>query len=406
MAHMAALSGITVLDLTHMLAGPYGAMLLADLGAQTIKVEPPQRGEGTRELLRDDPLYARDGMGAYFLTLNRNKRSVAIDLKSEAGRLVFLDLVRRADVVFDNFAAGVTTRLGIDHAALAAVNPRIVTCSVTGFGATGPGADRPAFDQVVQAMGGGMSITGEPGGPPMRSGIPIGDLGGGLFGALGILAALQERSTSGRGRHVDISMLDVQVSLLNYMATMHLMSGVVPQAAGNGHFVHVPYNTYRTADGWIVVACLGDAFFERLLDVLQHPGLRDPALRRQPARYAARERIDAIISEELAGAGTAHWLERLGAARVPCGPVNDFAQALDDPQVRARGMVVDVPLKSGERLRMPGNPVKFADVDGPAPPDAYAGPPGLGEHTDAVLGELLGYAAPRIAALRRDGAIA
>jgi crotonobetainyl-CoA:carnitine CoA-transferase CaiB-like acyl-CoA transferase len=406
MTRMAALSGITVLDLTHMLAGPYGAMLLADLGAQTIKVEPPQRGEGTRELLRDDPLYARDGMGAYFLTLNRNKRSVAIDLKSEAGRLVFLDLVRRADVVFDNFAAGVTTRLGIDHAALAAVNPRIVTCSVTGFGATGPGADRPAFDQVVQAMGGGMSITGEPGGPPMRSGIPIGDLGGGLFGALGILAALQERSTSGRGRHVDISMLDVQVSLLNYMATMHLMSGVVPQAAGNGHFVHVPYNTYRTADGWIVIACLGDAFFERLLDVLQHPGLRDPAFRRQPARYAARDRIDAIVGEELAGDGTAHWLERLGAARVPCGPVNDFAQALDDPQVRARGMVVEVPLKSGECVRMPGNPIKFADAEGPAGPDAYASPPGLGEHTDAVLGELLGYAPPQIAALRRDGAIA
>lgn len=406
MTRMAALSGITVLDLTHMLAGPYGAMLLADLGAQTIKVEPPQRGEGTRELLRDDPLYARDGMGAYFLTLNRNKRSVAIDLKSEAGRLVFLDLVRRADVVFDNFAAGVTTRLGIDHAALAAVNPRIVTCSVTGFGATGPGADRPAFDQVVQAMGGGMSITGEPGGPPMRSGIPIGDLGGGLFGALGILAALQERSASGRGRHVDISMLDVQVSLLNYMATMHLMSGVVPQAAGNGHFVHVPYNTYRTADGWIVIACLGDAFFERLLDVLQHPGLRDPAFRRQPARYAARDRIDAIVGEELAGDGTAHWLERLGAARVPCGPVNDFAQALDDPQVRARGMVVEVPLKSGECVRMPGNPIKFADAEGPAGPDAYASPPGLGEHTDAVLGELLGYAPPQIAALRRDGAIA
>ena len=170
---MTPLAGLTVLDLTHMLSGPYATQLLADLGARTIKVEPPDRGEATRELLRDDPLHSRDGMGAYFLTLNRNKQSVAIDLKHAEGRAVFLDLVARADVVVDNFAAGVTTRLGIDHAALAAVNPRIVTCSITGFGATGPGRDRPAFDQVVQAMGGGMSITGEPGGPPLRAGIPI-----------------------------------------------------------------------------------------------------------------------------------------------------------------------------------------------------------------------------------------
>ncbi|RYY75816.1 MAG: CoA transferase, partial [Comamonadaceae bacterium] len=251
---MAPLAGITVLDLTHMLSGPYGTMLLADLGARTIKVEPPGRGEGTRQLLAGDPLYARDGAGAYFLTLNRNKESVAIDLKQPEGRAVFLDLVRQADVVFDNFAAGVTTRLGIDHAALLDVNPRIVTCSVTGFGGSGEGAERPAFDQVVQAMGGGMSIKGQPDAPPTRAGIPIGDLGGGLFGAIGVLAALQARERDGNGRHVDISMLDAQISLLNYMATMHLMSGVVPERIGNGHFVHVPYNTYRTQDGHIIIA--------------------------------------------------------------------------------------------------------------------------------------------------------
>ncbi|NML42361.1 CoA transferase [Ramlibacter sp. G-1-2-2] len=403
---MAALAGITVLDLTHMLSGPYGAMLLADLGARTIKVEPPGRGEGTRELLRGDPQYAREGMGAYFLTLNRNKESVAIDLKNPQGRAVFLDLVRQADVVFDNFAVGVTSRLGIDHAALAEVNPRIVTCSVTGFGETGPGADRPAFDQVVQAMGGGMSITGQADGPPTRAGIPIGDLGGGLFGAIGVLAALQERERTGRGRHVDISMLDAQVSLLNYMATMHLMSGVVPQRIGNGHFVHVPYNTFRTADGWIIIACLGDAFFERLLTVLQHPGLRDPAFLQQPGRHAAKARIEAMVEEELASAGTQEWLRRLGEARVPCGPVNDFAQALADPQVLARGMVVDVPLKSGEQLRMPGNPVKLRDAAGREEPTHYTSPPALGEHTADVLGSLLGYEAQRIAALRAGGAIA
>jgi crotonobetainyl-CoA:carnitine CoA-transferase CaiB-like acyl-CoA transferase len=403
---MAPLSRLLVLDLTHMLSGPYGTMLLADLGARTIKVEPPGRGEGTRQLLQDDPAYSRDGMGAYFLTLNRNKESVAIDLKAAEGRAVFLDLVARADVVFDNFAVGVTARLGIDHASLARVNPRIVTCSVTGFGETGPQPDRPAFDQVVQAMGGGMSITGQPGGPPTRAGIPMGDLGGGLFGVIGVLAALQEREATGRGRHVDVSMLDAQVSLLNYMATMCLMSGAVPEAIGNGHFVHVPYNSYRTADGHIIVACLGDAFFDRLLAVLPHPVLRDPAFRTQPGRYAARELIDAIVSAELAQATTAEWLERLGAARIPCGPVNNVAQALADPQVVARDMVVEVPLPSGERIRMPGNPVKIGDGDGLAPRGEYRAPPALGQHTDSVLGGLLGYGAERIRQLRASAAIA
>ncbi len=243
---MRPLAGITVLDLTHMLSGPYGTMTLTDLGARTIKVEPPGKGEGTRELLAGHPDYSRDGMGAYFMTLNRSKESVCIDLKQEAGRAVFYDLVRHADVVFDNFGAGVPQRLKIDHATLAAINPRIITCSVTGFGETGPDTQRPAFDQVVQGMGGGMSITGRPDDTPVRGGIPIGDLGGGIFGAMGVLAALQARHTTGVGQHVDVSMLDAQISLLTYMATMYLMSGHVPGRIGNSHFVHVPYNTFAT----------------------------------------------------------------------------------------------------------------------------------------------------------------
>ena len=243
-----------MLDLTHMLSGPYGAMILADLGARTIKVEPPGSGEGTRQLLAESERYAREGMGAYFLTLNRGKESVAIDLKSDAGRKVFYDMVAHADVVFDNFSVGVTKRLGIDHQALAAINPRIITCSVSGFGETGPGVNRPAFDQVVQGMGGGMSITGYPGAEPLRSGIPMGDLGGGVFGVIGVLAALAERERSGIGQHVDISMLDVQISLLNYMATMYLLSGDVPVPMGNGHLAHVPYNSYRTRDGYVIIA--------------------------------------------------------------------------------------------------------------------------------------------------------
>lgn len=396
------LDHITVLDLTHMLSGPYGTMLLADLGARTIKVEPPGTGEGTRRLLETDPDYSRDGMGAYFLTLNRNKQSVCIDLKSEAGKAVFMDLVRRADVVFDNFSVGVTERLGIDHGALSKINPRIVTCSVTGFGSTGPGTQRPAFDQVVQAMGGGMSITGTPETGPLRSGIPIGDLGGGVFGAIGVLAALVERDRTGQGQHVDIAMLDAQISLLNYMATMHLMSGHVPAGIGNGHFVHVPYNCYPTQDGHVIVACIGDAFFQRFAEFIDLPALHEPRYRRQPERYADRDAIDALIRAEFVQHPTAHWIERLRKARIPCSPVNDFAQALADPQVIAREMVAQVELASGETVRMPGNPVRLSNLR----EQPYTRPPALGEHTRLVLGGWLGYPEGMLEELARDGAIA
>ena len=397
-----ALEHLTVLDLTHMLSGPYGTMLLADLGARTIKVEPPGSGEGTRRLLENDPDYSRDGMGAYYLTLNRNKQSVCIDLKSDAGRAVFLDLVRQADVVFDNFSAGVTARLGIDYASLSAVNPRIITCSVTGFGQSGPDTQRPAFDQVVQAMGGGMSITGSPQTGPMRSGIPIGDLGGGIFGAMGVLAAVAERERTGRGQHVDVSMLDVQISLLNYMATMYLMSGNVPEGIGNGHFVHVPYNCYPTQDGHIIVACIGDAFFERFVEFIGIDALRDPALRNQPVRFAAKAHIDALVTEKLRTQPSAHWLQGLREARIPCGPVNDFAQALQDPQVLARGMVTSVTLDSGEVIRMPGNPMKLSA----AQDRATGAPPALGAQTGAVLRDVLGYDEERVQGLRTAGVVA
>ena len=385
-----------------MLSGPYGTMLLADLGARTIKVEPPGTGEGTRRLLEHDPDYSRDGMGAYYLTLNRNKQSVCVDLKSEAGRAVFLDLVKQADVVFDNFSVGVTQRLGIDHETLAKVNPRIITCSVSGFGQTGPATQRPAFDQVVQAMGGGMSITGTPETGPTRSGIPIGDLGGGIFGALGVLAAIAERDRTGVGQHVDVSMLDVQISLLNYMATMYLMSGIVPEGIGNGHFVHVPYNSYPTSDGHIIIACIGDPFFVRFVDCIGIDELRDPEYRKQPVRFAAKAQIDALVSAKLRENTTVYWLQLLNEARIPCGPVNNFAQALSDPQVVARDMVAEVTMPDGERLRMPGNPVKLSA----AKAKTFTAPPTLGAQTEAVLGAELGYSEQRLLELRASGAIA
>ncbi|TCT04817.1 CaiB/BaiF CoA transferase family protein [Paralcaligenes ureilyticus] len=397
-----SLEHIVVLDLTHMLSGPYGTMLLADLGARTIKIEPPITGEGTRRLQEHDSNFSREGMGAYFLTLNRNKESVCIDLKNEIGKAVFLDLVRKADVVFDNFSVGVTERLGIDYQTLSKVNPRIITCSVTGFGQTGPDPKRPAFDQVVQGMGGGMSITGTRESGPIRSGIPIGDLGGGIFGAMGVLAAIAQRDRTGEGQHVDISMLDSQISLLNYMATMYLMSGIVPSMIGNGHFVHVPYNCYPTSDGHIIIACIGDQFFAQFAQILDLPTLKKPEYLQQQVRFAAKTTIDAIISDELKKQTTEHWLELLQAARIPCGPVNNFEQALNDTQVQARNMVINVSLKTGETVRMPGNPIKLSAAKNMQ----YAAPPDLGEHTRDVLQDLLGYAPQKVAQLQATGAIA
>ena len=386
------LAGIRLIDLTHMLSGPYAGMILADLGCDAVKVEPPGKGEGTRRLLENDPQYALHGMGAYFLTLNRNKRSVAIDLKSAAGLDFFHALVRHADVVLDNFSAGVTKRLQIDHAALAAVNPRIVTCTVTGFGEDGPHYKRPAFDQIVQGLGGGMSITGMGPGQQVRAGIPIGDLGGGMFAVMGVQAALLARERSGAGQHVDVSMLDVQISLLNYMATMYALSGEVPEPIGNSHFVHTPYNTFPTADDTIIIAVIGDAFWPPLLDVVDLDELRSPRFATAPERLKEKAFIEGLIRERLKTRPAADWLRDLEAARIPCARVNNFAQALADPQVRHRNMFVEVGHPLGGAARMPGNPIKLsADAA-----ESFSPPPLLGAHTRAVLREWAGLADERI----------
>ena len=389
------LEGIRVLDLTHMLSGPYAGMILADLGAETIKVEP-LAGEGTRALLAKDPRHSLKGMGAYFLTLNRNKQSVCIDLKSETGLEVFYDLVRKADVVLDNFSAGVPQKLKIDYSHLREINPLIITCSVSGFGQDGPNYQRPAFDQVVQGIGGGMSITGDNAETPTRAGIPIGDLGGGMFAVMGILAAIQARHSKGHGQHVDISMLDCQISMLNYMATMYFLSGENPTPLGNGHFVHVPYNTYRTADGFIIIAVIFDSFWDNLVSVIDVPALRDEKYKTQPARLADKALIDGILNEILITQSTDHWVAKLSAVRVPCAPVNRFSEALADPQVRHRKMVVSIPHPEGGSVEVPGNPIKLSADD----EESFSAPPLLGQHTDAVLQRVLGYDAARIAALK------
>lgn len=393
---MKALDGIRMLDLTHMLSGPYAGMMLADLGVETIKIEPPGQGEGTRRLLAKDPHNSLHGMGAYFLTLNRNKKSVTIDLKSESGRELFYELVQTADIVLDNFSAGVTERLKISHAHLSEINPRIITCTITGFGETGPSKNRVAFDMVAQAMGGGMSITGEPGTPPTRAGIPIGDLGGGLMGVVGVLAALVARQTTGRGQHVDISMLDAQISLLNYTATMHFLSGQNPTQLGNAHFVHVPYNTFTVSDGHIIVAVITDNFWLNLMELIDAPDLDTEENQGQPGRWQNQAYINQRLNEIFATDTQANWIDKLQAARIPCAPVYNFEQALNDEQVLAREMVIEVEHSQGGRVKMPGNPIKLSETH----EESYGSPPLLGEHTAEVLSQLLGKSAAEIAALQ------
>jgi CoA:oxalate CoA-transferase len=389
------LSGIRILDLTHMLSGPYCGMILADLGAETIKVEP-LKGEGTRKLLATDPENSINGMGAYFITLNRNKQSVCIDLKSEKGLELFYDLVKESDVVINNFGAGVPTRLKIDHQHLQQINPRIISCSITGFGNDGPGFKRPAFDQVAQAMGGGMSITGTDAGQQVRAGIPIGDLGGGMFAVMGIQAALLEREKSGEGQDVDISMLDCQISLLNYMATMHFISGKDPYPIGNSHFVHVPYNTFSTSDGEIVIAVITDNFWQNLKQVVKIESLDKPEYDTQPGRFKDQHFINAALNETLASQSSSHWLGLLEASRIPCAPVNKFSQALSDPQVLHRNMVVELSDPSGHKTKGPGNPIKFSRSN----EESFSAAPALGEHTDKVLHDLLGMSSEDVSILR------
>ncbi len=395
------LNGVRVLDLTHMLSGPYAGMLLADLGADTIKIEPI-KGEGTRKLLASDPKNSIDGMGAYFLTLNRNKKSVAINLKSEAGLQVFYDLVTSADVVLSNFRAGVVNRLKVDYETLSSINPRIICCTITGFGSSGPHCNRPAFDMVAQAIGGGMSITGVDSEHPVRSGIPHGDLGGGVFGVVGILSALVERERSGMGQDVDISMQDCQISLLNYMATMYFLSGEEPHPIGNSHFVHVPYDSFRCSDGFIVIAIITDNFWTSLKEVVEVEEFNNPEYDVQPGRLKEKTMINQRLNEALSTNTRCYWLEKLEQKRIPCAPLNRFGQALADEQAIHRNMIVDLKHPNGKTTRGPGNPVKLSRTQC----ESFDSPPMLGQNTDEVLSELLQYDTHQVAELKSQGAIA
>jgi len=273
---------------------------------------------------------------------------------------------------------------------------------VTGYGSDGPSPDRPAFDQVAQATGGGMSITGIDVDHQVRAGIPIGDLGAGMFAVMGIQSALLERTRSGKGQHVDISMLDCQISMLNYMATMYFLSGNNPEPIGNAHFVHVPYNTYKTSDGFIVIAVITDNFWHNLKQLVQIEAFDKPAYDSQPGRLRGRELIDARLNEKLSSNTTHHWLTRLQEKKIPCAPVNRFSEALSDEQVLHRNMVIELKHPDGNSTRGPGNPIKLSRNH----EESYSAAPKLGQHTDAVLEQLLGYQPAQISALKQQGAIA
>ncbi len=390
-----------MLDLTHMVSGPYAALLLADSGVETIKIEPPGQGEITRRLLADNPNHSLDGMGAYFLALNRNKKSLTLNLKQDEGLALFYELVKKSDIVLNNFSVGVPEKLKIDYAHLSQINPRIITCSVTGFGETGPEKHRVAYDIVAQAMGGGMSVTGHPDSPPVRAGLPFGDLAGGMMGVIGILAAVIARETTGCGQHIDISMLDTQISLLTYMATAFMLSGELPERRGNAHFLHVPYNSFRTQDGYIILAVITDAFWENLMQIVDAPDLNTTENQHQPGRWKNQHTINNRLEAIFCTQTQAYWIERLSAARIPCAPVNSFAQALSDVQVLARNMVVEIAHPGGQTTRAPGNPVKMSATY----EDTFDPPPLLGQHTNEILKTLLGLPDSEIQLLKEKGVV-
>jgi crotonobetainyl-CoA:carnitine CoA-transferase CaiB-like acyl-CoA transferase len=392
----AALNGVRVLDVTQVMAGPFAAMLLADLGADVVKVEP-RSGDSTRQM--------PGAVGAdtpAFNAVNRGKRSIAIDLKSSGGRAVFRRLAAAADIVIENYRPGVMASLGADYASLAGVNPRVIYASISGYGQTGPARDKGGFDLIAQGVSGIMSVTGDPDGPPVKAGVPLTDLGAGLFAVVGILAALQARIRTGRGQQIDTALVDAGVALSVWEATEYFSGGGVPVALGSAHRMNAPYQAIRCADGYITLGGANERIFRRLCEVLGHPewsSLPEFADNASRVRHrgALADRIEAITAQR----PRAHWLSLFDANGIPCGPINDYAQVFADPQVLARDMVVETDHPTLGRLRSLGSPIKMSDT----PPNVRRRAPLLGEHTVEILREA-GYSDSEIDALAESGAVA
>lgn len=391
-----ALQGLRVLDLTRVLAGPYAAMVLADLGADVVKIEVPGRGDDSRAY----PPYV-NGESAYFMSLNRNKRSVTLDLKNPTARELFLCLARKADVVLENFRPGTMARLGLSYETLRMENPRLIYAAASGFGQSGPYSQRAAYDAVIQAMGGLMSITGPEGGEPTRVGTSIADISAGLFTTIGVLAALHSRAETGEGQMVDVAMLDSVVAILENAIARYTSTGEVPGPLGNRHPAIFPFEPFQTTDGEIMVAAGNNELWARLCRALDIPELAgDPRFCTNPLRQANYAEMRAALEKAFLVRSTAEWQAVLDSAGVPNGPINNISDVVHDPQVLAREMMQTIEHPVAGTTQLPGIPIKLS-----ATPGAIRRPaPVLGEHTAEVLNEWLGLDEPQLEKLRSQGA--
>ncbi|WP_296555081.1 CaiB/BaiF CoA-transferase family protein [Pigmentiphaga sp.] len=402
------LSHVKVLDLSRILAAPWASQTLADLGADVIKVERPGSGDDTRAW---GPPFLKDGRGedteeaGYYLAVNRGKRSITVGLDTPEGQRIVRELAMRADILLENYKFGTLARYGLDEASLRALNPRLIYCSVTGFGQTGPRRDQPAYDFLIQAMGGLMSVTGErdgrPGGGPQKVGVPIVDLMTGMYTAVAVLAALARRNETGKGEYIDIGMFDVQVATLANQAMNYLVSGKPPRRNGNAHPNIQPQDVYRCADGDIILVVGNDGQFRKLCEALGHAEwAADERYATNAQRVRHIEQLSAMLREDLARRDRASLLALLDGAGVPCGPINTVAEVFEEPQTIARGLLRHIEHPSGGQVPQVASPMRFADAALPG----LAAPPTLGQHSAEILAEL-GYDAAGIEALRAAGAI-
>ena len=391
------LAGVRVLDLGRHQAGPTCAMWLGDLGADVIKIENPDRGEDGRA--SGPPFF--NGESAFFLSANRNKRSLALDIKRPEGQEIFRRLAAEADVVIENFRPGVMDALNIGYERVSAINPRIIYCSISGFGADGPYADRPGLDQIIQGVSGLMSVTGFEGGEPVRVGIPIADLVTGLFGAYGVLAALQARERTGRGQHIQTSLLECMVGLMSFQAVRYLNGAGTPPPAGNHHPINAPYGVFLSKDGYITLGATGDKRWRKLCEILgTEEWLTDPRFATNGARHENRLLLEDLISEKLQARTSDEWERIFNEAGIPCGPIYRVDQALEHPQVRHREMVVEREHPTMGTVRLLGVPIKFSET----PAGVHRVPPLFAEHTDEILREI-GISDEELERLREAGIV-
>ncbi len=392
------LKGLRVLDLTRVLAGPTCTQMLGDLGAEVIKVERPEAGDDTRGFA--PPFIPNTRESAYFVGVNRNKKSITLDIAKPEGQAVIHKLLGHCDILVENFKVGALAKYGLGWEQLKARYPRLIYCSITGFGQTGPYAPRPGYDALIQAMGGVMSLTGEPNGSPQKVGVPVADLFAGLYGCIGILAAVNHRNSSGEGQQIDIGMLDTHVAWLANQGMNYLATGENPPRLGNQHPNIAPYQEYPTKDGYIILAVGNDPTFERFAKAfgLEHL-LSDPRFATNPKRVENRQLVTETLTPVMKSKTTAEWIDALEALKIGCGPINTLKDVFNDPHVIARDMVKQLPHASGETVTVIANPVKLSAT----PPDYRISPPVLGEHTQEVLSGVLGMSEAEIAGLREKG---